>query len=141
MSGAVTALGDTLFPAGSLAEGVQQDFASTAHFLVRLRVWHPIIAILTGVYLIAVSTVIYGEKPDHQTWQFMWALRILVVVQLVAGFANVILLAPVWMQIVHLLLADLVWISAVLFGASALSVEAVEAEATNTTPLAPQAGD
>ena len=38
VSGAITALGDTLFPAGSLSEGIAQDFAPTAHFLVRLRV-------------------------------------------------------------------------------------------------------
>jgi heme A synthase len=35
-------------------------------------------------------------------------------VQLVAGFVNVLLLAPVWMQIVHLLLADTLWITYVL---------------------------
>ena len=46
MTGAVTALGDTLFPAGSLAEGLRQDFSPTAHLLLRLRVLHPTLAVL-----------------------------------------------------------------------------------------------
>ena len=48
-------------------------------------------------------------------------IAILVGIQLVAGFVNVILLAPVWMQVVHLLLADLVWIVAVLTCAASLA--------------------
>ena len=58
VTGAITALGDTLFPAGSLAEGIRQDFAATAHFLVRLRVRHPVIAIGVGFYLLFLSGVV-----------------------------------------------------------------------------------
>ncbi|HZH31749.1 MAG TPA: COX15/CtaA family protein, partial [Pyrinomonadaceae bacterium] len=43
VSGAVAALGDTLFPVNSLAEGIRQDLSPTAHFLVRLRVLHPLL--------------------------------------------------------------------------------------------------
>src|SRR5215510_7787536 len=45
VSGAVTALGATLFPVTSLAEGLKQDLSPTAHILIRLRFFHPIIAI------------------------------------------------------------------------------------------------
>lgn len=141
VSGAVTALGDTLFPAGSLAEGIAQDFESTAHFLVRLRVWHPIIAIVTGIYLVVASSAIYAEKPDRQTYLFSRALRILFLAQLIAGTINILLLAPVWMQIVHLFLADLVWISAILFGAAALSVEVTEMETEEAGVLVAPAGN
>jgi heme A synthase len=41
VSGALTALGDTLFPVSTLQEGLQQDFSPTAHFLIRLRLLHP----------------------------------------------------------------------------------------------------
>ena len=44
IAGAVTALGDTLFPAETLAEGIEQDLSPSAHFIVRLRVWHPVFA-------------------------------------------------------------------------------------------------
>jgi heme A synthase len=48
------------------------------------------------------------------------ALRVVVIVwlQLLAGLANFLLQAPVWMQIVHLLIADLLWISLVLLCAA-----------------------
>jgi heme A synthase len=124
VSGAVTALGDTLFPAGSLTEGIAQDFLPTAHFLVRLRVYHPLIAIVTGIYLALAGRAIAAERPGEGTRRLARALTTVVALQLVAGFVNVILLAPVWMQIVHLLLADVMWIAAILLGATALTQEA-----------------
>jgi heme A synthase len=122
MAGAVTALGDTLFPAASLAEGIQQDFSPAAHFIVRLRVWHPVIATLVGLYLILFAVSLVGERRDRWNKRFAIALGTLFAVQLIAGMVNLILLAPVWMQIVHLLLADLVWIALVLLAAQTLSI-------------------
>lgn len=135
--GAITALGDTLFPAGSLAEGVARDFSPTAHFLERMRIWHPITAIITGVYLIVASSAIASARPSAETRRNARTLKILFVIQLVVGVVNVLLLAPVWMQLVHLLLADLVWIAAILMGAAALSTQPAEKPST----LAAQAGD
>lgn len=136
VSGAVTALGDTLFPAGSLREGIAQDFLPTAHFLVRLRVYHPLVAIVTGIYLALASRAIVVERPDAETRRLARTLITVVIIQLVVGFVNVILLAPVWMQLVHLLLADLMWIAAILLGLTALSQEAA------VEPVwVPQAGD
>lgn len=115
VTGAVTALGDTLFPTGSLREGMEQDFAATAHFLVRLRVWHPVSAVVGGLFVTAVA-VWTGARLPH-TRRYAQALVILFFVQLGGGLLNLVLLAPVWMQLVHLLLADLVWIGLVLLGA------------------------
>lgn len=123
VSGAITALGDTLFPAGSLAEGIQQDFAAAAHFLVRLRVWHPVVAVVVGVYLAVVAGIYHHEFQAPHIRRLTRAVQITFVTQLVAGFVNVLLLAPVWMQMVHLLLADLLWILLVLTSASLLPAE------------------
>ena len=118
VTGAITALGDTLFPAGSLSEGIRQDFSSTAHILVRLRVWHPIIAIGVGFYLLFLAGVM-GLASDHPPLKRNAVIVIaLVFVQWLAGLVNVLMLAPVWMQLVHLLLADIVWISWVLLAAN-----------------------
>lgn len=117
-SGAVAALGDTLFPARTLGEGIRADLSTTSHLLLRLRVLHPLIAILTGGYLLLMARVLV-RRPESSTAAYT-ALTILVIVQLAAGAVNVFLLAPVWLQLVHLLLADLVWIAAVLLVASAL---------------------
>lgn len=117
VSGAITALGDTLFPAGTLAEGIRQDFAATAHFLVRLRVIHPLLSVTFGVFLVAVAYFWPIPPGDRRLHRLALALVAAVLVQLSAGAVNVILLAPVWMQLVHLLLADTVWILLVLFAA------------------------
>lgn len=123
VSGALTALGDTLFPVNSFAEGIRQDFSPTAHFLLRLRLLHPTIAVIVGVYLLGFSGYIRMRKPTQSTQNLTNALSLIVLVQLAAGLINVLLLAPVWMQIVHLLLADGVWIILIILTASYLAEE------------------
>ena len=123
VTGAITALGDTLFPAESLSEGIRQDFASESHFLVRLRVWHPVVAIAVGFYLIFVSGLYSMFRSERSLKRFALALITLFVIQLLAGLINLVLRAPVWMQLVHLFLADSVWITLVLLAANIFAVE------------------
>jgi protoheme IX farnesyltransferase len=139
VSGAITALGDTLFPASSLAEGLRQDFETGSHFLIRLRVWHPVIAILVGLYLIFVSTLLALLRANPAIQRAAVSLAVLFVLQLAAGLVNVLLLAPVWMQIIHLLLADIVWITLVLLTALTVNrseVERLEFEASQSLGVA-----
>lgn len=119
-SGAVTALGDTLFPASSLGEGIRQDFSDAAHFLIRLRFLHPLIAVIVGSYIVLMVNGLKRKIEDHQAHRFASLLTGLVGLQLFLGVVNVILLAPVWMQLLHLLVTDMIWISLVLFSALAL---------------------
>ncbi|MBA2341515.1 MAG: COX15/CtaA family protein [Pyrinomonadaceae bacterium] len=124
VSGAIAALGDTLFPARSLAHGLEQDFAPAAHFLLRLRIFHPAIAIAVGAGLIAAATIAARARPQIWTRRFAQMLTGLVLFQLAFGALNVWLLAPIGMQLVHLLLADLLWITLVMLAASALGEQA-----------------
>jgi heme A synthase len=125
-SGALAALGDTLFPAESLLSGIQQDFSPTAHFLIRLRLLHPTIAIIVAIFLIIAVGVINLRSSDWSVRRFARLLTVCVAVQMGAGFLNVLLLAPVWMQVIHLLLADLVWIFLILLSATHFAVEGEE---------------
>lgn len=127
-AGAITALGDTIFPSATLLEGIQQDLDPAAHFLVRLRVWHPVLAVLSSIYLLYLAGYVRDQRPAPTVTRLAQAARIIVVVQLAAGVINVILLAPIWLQMVHLLLADLLWITLILFSASALAVAAPETQ-------------
>ncbi len=119
ITGAITALGDTLFPSASLAAGLAQDASPTAHFLIRLRVIHPLLAMTLGLYIVIVAAVVYGARPGPATRRWAAALGGLFLAQLMVGGLNVILLAPVAMQLIHLLMADLVWIALVLLAAAA----------------------
>lgn len=111
VTGAVTALGDTLFPSSSLAEGLRQDFSGTSHYLLRLRIWHPVVAVLVAIYSGFIALRELRLNTDRSSRRIAMVFGSFLVLQLGAGLLNVLLLAPVWMQLVHLLLADLVWIS------------------------------
>jgi heme A synthase len=139
MSGALTALGDTLFPVTSIEEGIRQDFSSTAHFLVRLRILHPTIAVIVAAYVIIVINWINTRITQRVNRQLGWALISLFAVQLLAGLINVILLAPVWMQMVHLLLSDLVWICLVLYAAEAMAKDSNTQNVSLEQPASSQA--
>jgi len=119
MSGAVTALGDTLFSAITLSEA---QALGITHWLLPLRIFHPVIAVGVGSYLILAAGFVAARRADLATRRLSGALIGLVLVQLGAGYLNVYLRAPVWLQGVHLLLADLIWIVLVLLGTAALSV-------------------
>ncbi|MCP3136255.1 COX15/CtaA family protein [Pyxidicoccus xibeiensis] len=129
VSGAVAALGDTLFPAESLAHGLQQDLSETAHVLIRLRVWHPVLAVFTGALLVVVSRWVARLRPSAGVRRSATAIIIIYAAQLCAGLVNLVLLAPVWMQLVHLLLADFVWMAVVSLCAAGLAADAPRAEA------------
>lgn len=120
-TGAITALGDTLFPASSLTEGWNAKFLPGAHFLVQLRVVHPTVAVIMAVYVTLMGQVAARQTSDPLAHRMGKVLIGLFFVQLFIGVTNVVLLAPVWMQLVHLLMADVVWIAFVFLAAQVLS--------------------
>jgi heme a synthase len=114
VTGTLAALSDTLFPATTLAAAFAQDFSASGGWLLRLRILHPLSALVAGAFLcwlVAKSLARASERP-------MAVLVLsLLVLQCALGIADVTLLAPVWLQIVHLLGADLLWIALVLLTA------------------------
>ena len=98
-AGAVVALGDTLFPHASLVEGIAADLDPTSHFLIRLRVWHPVLAI--GAAILAV--VAFRSS----------LVTTLVIVQMGLGVLNLAMLAPLPLQMAHLLGSNLLWVAMV----------------------------
>jgi heme A synthase len=130
----VTALGDTLFPSGTLAQALRDDFSPTAHILIRLRVLHPTIAVAVSLYLILISNWIARQMQNPQVNRLSKLLILFVVIQMSAGVLNVLLLAPIWMQLLHLLLSDALWITLVLLAATALSYSPVEVHVHGLSP-------
>ncbi len=136
VSGAVTALGGTLFPVTSLAEGLKQDLSPTAHVLIRLRFFHPFIAVVVGAFLILTGWLARAWRSGEWTKPLANALIALVIIQLGAGLINLLLHAPIWLQLVHLLMSDLIWIALALLAFTALAQPARETSIRAVQPVA-----
>lgn len=142
MTGAIASLGDTLFPSRTLAEGIAEDFTATAHLLIRLRKWHPLLAILvgSGILMLARTTVRWNPLAVMETAAHRATAMVLV--QWLIGVISLVLLAPIPLQLLHLLSADLLWLAVVLLAAVALGDQegrttehtTLAASASNTTP-------
>jgi heme A synthase len=120
-TGAIAALGDTLYPATSFLQGLQADLSPTSALLLRLRILHPALGVAVGALLVFGTAAVPLAPVDRRGHRAKRAVVVLAIVQVLLGFANVWLLAPVWMQLTHLLVADLLWISLVVLAASALA--------------------
>jgi heme A synthase len=113
-SGGVTALGDTLV----LTAGITPAESAVVALLVDLRIYHPLLALATGALVGLAAWVAMTKRPGALTRRFGRWVVALFVVQLLLGALNVALKAPVWIQLSHLLLADLIWITLVLLSAA-----------------------
>lgn len=134
-SGAVAALGDTLFPATSLREGLAQDLSPMAHIFLRLRLLHPVIALGAGVLVLGTAGLVRAMSASVRARKLARLVTILYVVQFGAGLLNLSLLAPVAMQLVHLLLADATWVALVLMGWEAVRARGEVPSTAQSKPL------
>lgn len=112
VSGSLAALGDTLFPSATLAQAFAQDFSAAAPLLLRVRWVHPAAACIAAAFVLWLIV--------RTNSKLRWLVAALLGAQFVLGVADVLLLAPVWMQILHLFGADLYWIALVLLSLSLL---------------------
>ncbi len=122
ISGSIAALSSMLFPSATLAEGIAKDLSATSNILLRLRLSHPILSIVTSVYLVFVAGWL-KVQPESGTGVGRWSntLSIIVLVQVAFGAATLLTLGPIVMQLGHLLLADLLWIAFILMAANYFS--------------------
>jgi len=116
VSGSLAALGDTLFPASTLRAAFAQDFDASSPWLLRLRGVHPASAFVAAAFVIWLVVRARRSGRVRMAGVVLWLLA----VQFLLGVADVILLAPTWLQILHLLGADLYWIALVVLAAKIL---------------------
>lgn len=109
VTGSLAALGDTLFPAHSLGAAMAQDFSAKSAWLVRWRWTHPTVAVLASVIFLWLVARAMQRSAYWNNHNLAAVVVILLVVQYTLGTMNVLLLAPVWLQVSHLLGADLLW--------------------------------
>jgi heme A synthase len=112
VSGVIAALGDTLFPVRSLSEGFAQDFNPSANVFLKLRIWHPVLAVAVALWVLFYAlAAVTGGGTARKLGGIVLAIMLF---QLAAGSMTLLLLAPLWLQLTHVLLADLLWIAMVL---------------------------
>jgi heme a synthase len=130
-TGGIAAMGNTMFPSASLAEGLAADLDPTSHPLIRLRVLHPLIAVSVGIYLFLALGTAWWLKPAQAGRGLMQTLLGTYLVQLAVGTLNLALLGPIVLQLLHLALAVLA------FGLlAALAVVLLASPVSRTAPLA-----
>jgi cytochrome c oxidase assembly protein subunit 15 len=117
VSGSMAALGDTLFPATSLRAAYLQDFTAGSPWLLRLRLVHPVSALLAAIFVLWLAGRGRGMTATREQRRLTNLVLALLALQFVLGVADVLLLAPAWMQLLHLLGADLYWIALVSLAA------------------------
>ncbi len=118
VSGAIAALGDTLFKAQTLGEAIAQDFSPASHIFLRLRVLHPVLALVGGGLVLMVAYRAMTTNPSRpEARRRGLTLAGMVIAQWFLGLTNLVLLAPTALQIAHLLMADLIWITLILTAA------------------------
>ena len=113
-SGTLAALSDTLFPAASVGAALAADFSSGSSWLQRVRFVHPVSAVIAGVFIcwLLLRSFLQSAERGPANW-----VLVLLALQCLLGVADMVLLTPLWMQILHLLGADLLWIALVVLSA------------------------
>ena len=117
VTGSLAALGDTLFPASSLSRALAQDFSAGSAWLVRWRWTHPTVAVLASVFLVWILLRARRSNANGDNRKLTTLVLVLLGVVCGLGALDVALLAPVWVQVVHLLAADTLWASLVVLTA------------------------
>lgn len=110
ITGAWASLSNSLFPTDNLFQGLLDDFSSESHFLVRIRGFHPVLALLGGGSL-ALFFWLKAQTTESQLVQKRSVqMTGLLIAGILFGIATLLLHAPVWMKIVHLALAHCIWV-------------------------------
>ena len=105
-TGSITALADVLFPSASFVEGFIEDFDSTSEVLTRLRILHPFVSTIVSIFLFSESIRFKKEFAIDTS-----IIKVLVIVGVILGVLNVVSNIILPLSILHLLLADLLWIT------------------------------
>ncbi len=117
VTGSLAALGDTLFPSSSLGQALAQDFSAASGWLVRWRWMHPTTAILASFFVIWLLVHAARNNRHWDNRRLVALVLTLLAVVYTLGLLDVVLLAPLWLQVAHLLAADTLWASLVVLTA------------------------
>jgi protoheme IX farnesyltransferase len=128
ITGAISALGDTLYPPENHLQVMEQALLPTANLVMRARPLHPYTAVVVAMFLSLVAGLFQHLRPSPLTRRFAYGVWFMLSLQMVLGLLNIGLLAPLWMQVLHTAAADVLWICLVFLCASGLAVSVPQIE-------------
>jgi heme A synthase len=131
MTGAITALGDTVYPVQgqTTLEHLQHDQAASSHVLGKLRVVHPLLALVGVAGLWAAASRAREATRHSAVHKLGAALYLGGALSIVIGVTNVWLRAPGYLQVLHLFMACTLWLGIVLLSAMLWDLQARRDEA------------
>ena len=114
ITGTINSLADFLFESEYVSDAVKTELLATTGWLRQLRVVHPAVAIVGGIVLLLIVNYLnQGVGADAK--RLGYVVQGTVGLLFVVGVANIALRTPLETQLVHLLLADVLWISFLLY--------------------------
>ena len=116
-TGALNALADTVFPSDTVTGDLAEKFGPTAPWLSRLRIVHPVVAVIGGMAVAWIATK-ESRRASERSRRLASAVTIIVLSQMFVGIANIFFLTPLSLQVIHLMVADLLWIVYVVYAAA-----------------------
>lgn len=126
-TGSVAALADTLFPAANLRNAFMADLSASSPLLVRMRWMHPAASLGAFLCIAVFAWMLRGSRAGK-------LLFALIAAQFLLGIADVLALAPLTLQLLHLLGADLLWMALVATASTVLlTASAPEANSVPST--------
>ncbi|HET9100235.1 MAG TPA: COX15/CtaA family protein [Acidobacteriaceae bacterium] len=118
VTGSLVALGDTMYPSSNLLDAIRQDFSATAPLLLRLRWIHPASALVAGAFILWLLVRAFRRNAPAKMHTLGMAVLVTLLLQYLLGVFDVVGQQPTWLQILHLLGANVFWIFLVLLTAN-----------------------
>ncbi len=123
-TGATTALADTLFKPESIGHGLAQDLDATSALIVRLRVLHPLVAVAVAIL---VGSYVWRRIDDGMGTRAGRAVLGLIAVQVSLGALHIALLTPLATALMHLAVAQVLWVAFLFYAFDRLEVREASA--------------
>ncbi|MCB0328546.1 MAG: COX15/CtaA family protein [Bdellovibrionales bacterium] len=105
IAGSLASLSNTLHPSSDLGAGLAADLSLESPLIVRLRVLHPICGVLffgLVIYWWKLLTLRFPGMTERLLW--------LVGVEVLVGATTLLMLSPLTAKLLHLFLADIIWL-------------------------------
>ncbi|MEA2001498.1 MAG: COX15/CtaA family protein [Actinomycetota bacterium] len=133
-TGALNALADTLIRSDALHIADSGEFLVTEPVLTQIRAIHPFVAIVGGLALYMMVRYLAAGATGLVKWLAL-AIQGIIWVQFILGMVNIALEVPLETQLIHLFVADVLWIAFVLLGAHLLAGSDGSSASLLDTPL------